>query len=168
MVDRSRWAAELGNTVGPNALEGPHLRKLAQDLSRDLSQYINLTATLDGIFFDDGLFVGPDTTRLFERVLALQNAKHDVLTTIVIKIRDGKSHGEIFKDVEALTKSPKVKWGKNSTYIDYYNRHKSDFAEDLLSMKTSSGSDKTLKFFLQTVDKEWPKLRRAHPEPGNE
>jgi hypothetical protein len=63
----------------------------------------SVTLTLDGIFFTDGVFIGPNQAQLWEQVVARAEA-HEQLTRIA---REGRDRGDaplkILADIETLT-----------------------------------------------------------------
>jgi len=154
------FAIELKNLNAATISQGPaaHLTRIADDMS----QFTSITVSLDGVFFDDGTFVGPNNTEFFEKVVALHKARRDVLEDLSMKTKTSKNRDDIFHEAESLAKQPKVKLGKKATTADYYDRFKADFADDVMKMKTISGAQKTLDYYLASLKREWPKLKKKY------
>jgi hypothetical protein len=149
---------EIGNMRDRNPVGQGHL--LAR-IVKDLSGYASMTASLDGAFFDDGTFVGPNSTGFFEQVVALRDARRDLLNEIDSKGKSGANHGKIFSELQSLTEKTRIKLGKSSTLIDYYNKFKADFAEQVIRINKISGSEEALKFALESSGRSWPTLRKG-------
>ena len=70
---------------------------------RSGGQIESVTLTLDGVFFSDGGFIGPNREKLWEQVVARAEA-HEQLTRIAKEGRDrGAAPWEILADIEAFT-----------------------------------------------------------------
>jgi hypothetical protein len=70
---------------------------------RSGGQIESVTLTLDGVFFTDGGFVGPNQARLWEQVVARAEA-HEQLTRVAKEGRDrGDAPGKILADIETFT-----------------------------------------------------------------
>jgi len=151
--------SEATNYLRDTARERVHAAKLDR-LNKELAQSTGLTVSVDGVFFADGTFVGPNTTGFFEKVKALQRAKHDLLLEIQNGARRGKAESELFNEVEALTKGPKLRLGPRSTVDDYYNYHKRRYAAELLRMRNATGAESAIERTLQSLEQGWPELRR--------
>ena len=50
-----------------------------------------MTVTLDGVFFDDGTFIGPDTNDFFAKVKAQMDVRHEVLQGVQSDLKSGKA-----------------------------------------------------------------------------
>ncbi|HEX8145325.1 MAG TPA: hypothetical protein VF553_22345 [Pyrinomonadaceae bacterium] len=126
----------------------------------ELSQYTNITVTLDGAFFDDGLFVGPDGTGFFEKVVAKRNAKRDLILQIKQDLRQGKSTEQTYNHLEELANGADVNSNSNSTGDSYYARNKKAAAADILRMRDSVGSDRAIEATLKQMREPVPELRK--------
>lgn len=60
-----------------------------------------VTVSLDGAFFADGSFVGPDTDHTFEEVSGYVEAKHELARVAAAKKREGKSAREIVEHIKS-------------------------------------------------------------------
>jgi hypothetical protein len=139
-----------------NALLISDLDKTRRQLARDLS----ITVTLDGAFFEDGTFVGPDETGFFAKVEAIRNAKKDLFQEIENDRRKGKAQSEVFRYVEELATRSEIKLSDTSTPADYYNSFKQDAAAQLIRIKKRDGDDKALDHAYKRAQTAWPELRK--------
>ncbi len=129
-------------------------------LNADLARSKGLKVSLDGAFFDDGTFVGPDTTGFFAKVKALRDARHDLLRQIADSVNRGQAGDALLREVEALTAGPKIRLGPNSTPTDYYNYHKRCYAAEFLRKGKASGEAWAIEHSRQTLRNGWPSLRK--------
>ena len=83
------------------------------------------------------------------------------MNDIAKKLKEGKTHKQILDELETLTKSAKVRLGKNSTSSDYYNYFRRKYTEELLLMNKAAGPERTLERSLETQGKQWPTLKKA-------
>ena len=95
------WSAPIGEgllvSLGDgHELGSEQLQKSQGDaavrvaLTNELAQATDLTVSIDGLFFDDGTFIGPNTTGFFERMQAIVNAKLDLVRDITEAASEGK------------------------------------------------------------------------------
>ncbi len=127
----------------------------------ELAKYTDVTVSLDGVFFDDGTFVGPDTTGFFSVVKAEVDARRDLLNDIALGLtRLGKSKEEVFRHVEKVAGGPDVAVGSDSTPTDFYNFYKKRYAAQVLRMSQAFGDEKGLAAALQPLRKPWVQLRK--------
>lgn len=129
-------------------------------VSDNLAQYSKINVSLDGVFFDDGAFAGPDTTGFYGKVDALVRANHDLRDELEKGKKAGKSTDDIFKRVTEEAAEPKARPGRNATVEDHYNYFKSLAAKELKEMRDVSGNDKALEHALRPLKKQRPLLRK--------
>lgn len=129
-------------------------------VSNNLAQYSKVNVSLDGVFFDDGAFAGPDTTGFYGKVDALIRANQDLRDEIEAGRKSGKSPNDLFKHVTEEANKSKVRLGRNSTADDHYNYFKSLAAKQLMEMRDVSGNEKALEHALRPSKKPRPLLRK--------
>lgn len=153
----------FGMEVGsPGFVDDPKLTDYLNRRGVQLAQYTNVTVSLDGVFFDDGEFVGPNTTGFFEKVGAIRDATWDLRRDIKDRITGGKSPEEVLNHVAEIAKGPRVRLGRNSTVADYYSYYKQLEAENLLRVRSKSGNDKAVEHAVEPLRRTWLNLRK-HP-----
>lgn len=146
-----------------------HLKQMAQDknlnsmlsaITAELQTYTSITVSLDGAFFEDGTFVGPDTSQFFAKIRANLDAKRDLLEEIAFDLNRNHRMEDVFSNIEALANGQDAPIHKDSTAIDYYNHYKKVHAEEILRIKRAVGPEKSLSAELQPLRKQWPKLKK--------
>ncbi len=148
-----------GETGSETAKDQPEVIAELNRLLSELSQSTSITVSLDGAFFDDGTFVGPDNTDFFAKVEAMRNGRRDAFLTIVNDRKQGKTDKEIFNHVEELA-TAKVDFGRAPTPTDYYSRFKKETAAELLRIKVLEGENRTVLRAQAKMQKPWPQLRK--------
>ena len=133
------------------------LRRAASDLAR---RYTDITVTLDGVLFDDGTFVGPDSTGLFDSVKAYTDARSDLLNAVSQALNNKTSYDQLFKAIETIANGPEVDITSSSTPVDHYNDAKKLFAEQILQMKRAYGDEKALRAVFAIHGRQRPKLKK--------
>jgi hypothetical protein len=124
----------------------------------DLQKYKSMTVSIDGVFFEDGTFLGPDTTGFFATVEAYVNAKRDLLQEINFAVKNKRSLDEIFTYIEELASSPLP--NKRLSQADLYNLYKKANAEEMLRLRTASNGQRAVEIELHQYQKKWPKLKK--------
>lgn len=129
--------------------------------SAELANYTDLTVSIDGAFFDDGTFVGPDAAGFFAQTKAMIDARSDLLNEIASELsKPGKSRDDVFTQVEAIANQAETELKSSSTPDDYYNHFKKAYASELLRVKNSQGVEQGLATALRPMRKPWPMLRK--------
>lgn len=152
----------LPSSAGDAGTERESQREARQKFSSELlARYPEITVSIDGVFFDDGTFVGPDTTRFFEKMRAQVDAKLDLVTGISEKVKLGKPHHEIIKDVEGVAALPAVSTPSEARSAEeQYKFWKKLFATQFLSSGRAQGNDRAVAAALRTARKPRKHLRK--------
>ena len=131
---------------------------LADTITAELQACTSITVSLDGVFFEDGTFVGPDTTEFFVTVEASVNARRDLMQEIAFAVEHKRSMDAIFNYINEVARGlpPVQKMNKG----DLYNLFKKSYAEEMLRMKTAMSSQKAVEMALQQSRKAGLELRK--------
>jgi hypothetical protein len=119
--------------------------------SHILTRFTNLVVQIDGVFFDDGSFIGPNTTGFFESVKTQVDAKRDLVNAIAESSKRGISADEISKDLEAKANTRANNLLSDPTPANYYNFFTKLFATQFLQQKKSQGGDHMLRDALRSA-----------------
>lgn len=122
-----------------------------------------MTVTLDGIFFDDGTFVGPDTTNFFARVKTQMDARYEVLQGVRNELKSGKTPGEVFRGLEQIRDRERQDSG-GGTIDELRSYYRNLFARDVLGRNEVWGTEKAIEQVHQLLSKPWVKLRKLESE----
>lgn len=130
------------------------------ELSAELEQCTNITVSIDGVFFEDGTFVGPDNTGFFAQVKAHVDAKYDLLREVELSIKNNKGLEDFLNYVEQLANKPNGRRGPKATPDDHYNFYKKRFAEEFVGVQRNHGRDEAIAAAIRQVNRPWPMLQK--------
>ena len=133
---------------------------IAKDASAELRQYSNITVVVDGIFFEDGSFIGPDETDFFAYVKAGVDAKYALLREVKTHLDDNRDLLDIFKGLEELAKDQSATVNDASTSTDHYKYFRKVWATELLNMRRALGDKRSITAAIQWLRKPWAVLTR--------
>lgn len=134
---------------------------LLQRYTARLGKYTEITVSIDGAFFDDGTFVGPDTSSFFTKTEALIDARKDLLNEIVAgQSNPAMTREALFRRIEETATQPTGSIDSNSTAADYYKYFKTFYASEFLQTKKTQGEDQALAMATQRTHKPWAKLHK--------
>lgn len=109
----------------------------------------DLTISLDGAFFDDGTFVGPDQSGFFDRFKAQVTAKQDVMNQVLDGVAKGQSVESIADQLKASVPSTGgllERTLQTATPADWYQFFRSRDVSSFLSTRAAYGDDKAVDF----------------------
>jgi uncharacterized protein (UPF0335 family) len=132
------------------------LRSMRTELA---TKYTEITVSIDGAFFDDGAFVGPDINGLFDKVQAQVKAKRDLVLGLAKKIELKMDIEEVFQEAESKAGTDTVP-DLNSTPADEYNYFSKFFANQFRQLRKFYGDNKIFAHILRSARKPEPKLRK--------
>lgn len=161
----------LNNPVGTASLNQKsrefmrgYVAQLRQQQEKLTQSVTNITVSIDGAVFDDGLFVGPDSNMLFTHLQALIDAQRDLSQSVDRDLKQKKKSGEILDKVEGMSKKPRAENKPEPLREDYYAQTYDEslhlYADELLRVKNSRGSDAAVQHARGLLSKPWPKLRK--------
>lgn len=134
------------------------LRRFSSHLA---TKYSDITVSIDGVFFEDGTFVGPDNTGFFAQTKAGIDAKYDLLNEIASGLTNpSQTKDDVFRQIEATANQPDIRLDSNSTPTDFYNFNKKLYANELLQLRNAYGDDNALTYALHSIKKPWRKLQK--------
>jgi hypothetical protein len=117
-----------------------YLQSVASQLSHG-----ELTVTLDGAFFNDGTFVGPDRTGYFEIFKAEVTAKHDLLIRVVNASKAGQGLAQVASEIESsLPASRQDDPRPGTTPAEHYQYYKNFYAREFLGVRNKLGDQAAL------------------------
>lgn len=123
----------------------------------------SVTVIADGIFFDDGTFIGPDTTGFFTEVKSQMDARYEILRGVQDDLNAGKGADEIFRRLERIRDQESVTLGEHPTPDEYRTYFRNLFAQDILGNKELWGPDKAIEEVNLLLSRPWVNLRKLSP-----
>jgi hypothetical protein len=138
---------------------------LLQRFSAQVSKFSEITISIDAAFFEDGTFVGPDTTSFFNQTKAVIDAKRDFLNELAAGLSNpGNARDSIYRHVQQTASQTVEPIDSSSTPTDYYNYFKKLSASEFLQSKDIQGEDKAIAMALRPINKPWTRLRKKTGE----
>jgi hypothetical protein len=143
--------------IGEGQTEESIFGSQAQEISREFSK---VTISLDGLFFDDGTFLGADRFAFFEEVKSQMDARYEVLNEVQSGLRSGAKVEEILRKLEQIASQPMPQLSVSSSRSEHMNCSRILFAKNVLGMKALYGTEKAIEDVHQQLAKPWVHLRR--------
>jgi len=129
-------------------------------LRSEIMRYADITVSIDGAFFEDGTFVGPDTLGFFDRLKGQVEAKRKLRTLISERLASKKGEAEIFKEIEGFANLD-VKNPSGQVTVEEYNDYFTKFfAQLLLAKRKTFGGSPTLEKEVRSNRPPQPELTR--------
>lgn len=160
----STWLISPNSPAQP--LEGGGDEAFAQEMHSDdgvaeaVKGCVSMTVIADGIFFDDGTFIGPDTTDFFTEVKSQVDARYEILRGVQSDLMAGKNADEIFKGLEKIRDREVVALGERPTPDEFRTYFRNIFARDVLGKKEIWGAGKAIEEVQVQLGRPWVRLRK--------
>jgi hypothetical protein len=142
------------------SLQERNTKELANRVIEDLNQLVSITVYLDGAFFDDGTFVGPDESQFFSKVKAQVDARHDLYEQIHDMFSSKKSPERILKYVANFANMPRRPLGGDASPSQFYDFFRTFYAQELSRIWKISGEEAASSFVKVVISKPWASLRK--------
>ncbi len=121
-------------------------------LNAQLQHTVSVTLSIDGALFDDGNFVGDNTTSHYERMKAQADVKRSLVREIYRRLKNAESYESVMKSIQdrsselsAFAMTP-AHDAKPEDIIKHYQKL---YLDQILEMKAGFGSDESaLRQFL--------------------
>jgi hypothetical protein len=147
-----------------------------------IAQATDITVSIDGIFFEDGTFVGENQTGLYEEVKAYVDAEYDLISEISAAQKQGKSPSDIVKQVTSFVAAnsrtesesplidkhgvkmegrlPLTSLAATKPIADPYQRYKTMHARTFLGKTERLGVNEAIRDVLKLLKKPRIEMRR--------
>lgn len=119
-----------------------------------------MTVTLDGVFFDDGTFIGPDNNDFFVKVKTQMDVRYEVLQGVQTDLQSGKDPTEVFRELEQIRNRERQVSGGEMTTNELRSFYQHMFAQDVLGMKEMWGADGAIANVQRQLSRPWVTLRK--------
>jgi hypothetical protein len=123
-----------------------------------------MTVILDGVFFDDGTFIGPDTNGFFSKIKTQMEMRYEVLQGVQRELRSGKNPTEVFRALEQIRNREAQQSGPEITIDELRTRYRRMFAQDVLGMKEMWGVEGAIENIQRQLSRPWVSLRKDPTE----
>jgi len=143
-----------------HALLNRNTKELGTKMIRDFDHIAGITVSLDGAFFDDGTFVGPDETQFFSKVKAQMDARYELYRRVQQMLFSQVPSHKILRYVTDLANVPRVPLGHNSSADEFYDFFKRFYAQEISRIWNKSGEDSAGQYVANSLSKPWATLKR--------
>jgi hypothetical protein len=137
----------------------PNRKALLERAYLELGKFADVTVAIDGVFFDDGTFVGDNSSGFFERISAQIKARRDFLDDLNSRSRN-KTNDELQAFAASIAGQPATHPNSKSTPNEYYNYWRTLYAQEVLSSCQVMGNEKALRMALSSIEKPWRVLTK--------
>lgn len=125
------------------------LQKLEQTglltgVGKELEHTVSVTVSLDGAFFEDGTFVGPNTSSFFERTSTAIDAKNHMLQEILTRLNQADTPAEVMKYLSAKADTlgeVNQPAGHRAKPEEIYKYEEKRFLDDAMGIRAFAGDD---------------------------
>jgi len=131
-------------TPSSRASIGAYMASVQNDLGI-LRSGSDLTISLDGAFFDDGTFVGPDKSGFFDRFKAQVTAKQDVINQVLGAMAKGQSFESIAEQLKGSVPPPDTLLQQTAP-ADWYQFFRSQDVSQFVRNRDMLGDEKAINF----------------------
>jgi hypothetical protein len=145
-----------------------HRRLRREEQIRRPSRFRSVELVLDGVFFSDGEFLGPNQMHLWEDVYYDCEVKLEAARIAAQGKREARSAQEIVAEVNRFTgppsdlrELPPMASGEPVNAEDFRKWHRGQLARQISSQTQYQGDDGVVKMLLSWLETPSPKLRRA-------
>lgn len=154
-------AAQISQGVA-EAVKRRDQAALIASLRSKMSEYTDVTISIEGAFYEDGTFVGPKGSKFFEQVEAYVDARHDLLRSIVNDLVQHKSVEEIYARLKAAADDKRGAWlSADPPPADVYNHFRRSYAQQILRGRQIMGDRRALETELRSLRNPGARLKRA-------
>jgi len=129
-------------------------------LRSEIMSYADITVSIDGVFFEDGTFVGPDTLGFFDRMKGQVEAKRDLRNFISQSLASKKAESEIYEEIERLALLDVKGPSGQTTLAEHKNYFTRFFAQLLLAQRQTYGDSPTLQKAVRSQSAPQPEITR--------
>jgi len=126
----------------------------------EAAQFTEITVSIDAAFFDDGTFVGPDSSNFFAQTKAVIDARRDFLNELAVANSKSDKDRDLFHQRIQDAATQALDLHSSSTPADFYNYFKKLSAEEFLRMKDVQGEEKAIAMSIRPMKKPWVTLRK--------
>jgi hypothetical protein len=133
-------------------------------VNRDLDEMKSVTLILDGIFFADGEFAGPNQLQLFDLVVQGTEIYRDVAETALQLVKSGRDAETILTAIEKLTGPSRVAIppppGSQSPPEVFREQARAFIAWTMSCIRKQLGDSKAVSMLAGWADDDLPQYRR--------
>lgn len=125
-----------------------------------IGSIISVTVSVDGAYFSDGTFIGPDTGNLFAETQGYLDAQRELGLLVRQHIQQKHNPSELFDKIKAIADEPDEVLGSSPTPAEYKTFLLKFEARNLLKIRVKGGERSAIEHTQQPLAKTWAKLQK--------
>jgi hypothetical protein len=129
-------------------------------IKSDLPRLANITVSVDGAFFADGTFVGPNNSHLFETIKAEIDAKRDLLALIGNAGTSEDALNQAWQSVQSISNTEPPVRRMDSTPNELYRIYAQEFARHMVGLSDYYGRNKASEYLVNLHKARKPTLKK--------
>lgn len=118
-------------------------------LNSELSRATDVTVSLDAVVFDDGTFVGANTTGFIDQMQAMVTAKSDLMREVVEANQSGAVDAA-FESIIRTSQEDDVVFDAKFSNADWYRYFRKMYATEIAQRRKIQGKDHALSYVIQS------------------
>jgi hypothetical protein len=142
------------------AMQGRDVAELSKTYTEKLKESTSVRVSIEGAFFDDGSFVGPDESDFFASFKAHRDARYDLYNRVLAMCQSKKSADEILNYLTKLTSERISSPKPGSPPYEHYRFYTRVYADELSRIWKNSGEKAVVDFVESCLSKPWIHLRK--------
>lgn len=151
--------------VDPNPLAISVMNSQKEEI---LSNYADFSVSIDGIIFDDGMFVGPDQNFFFDTLRGAIQARKDILTFLIEAKYASKNDTEIVDDILSKTSNMYVNFAplhtgnptREQVFDSSYKTYLKNLREEFVMQRSRFSDEKIVKIHQSVQGSDFVTLRK--------
>jgi len=138
----------------------PNYKDVLRRLNSRFSQARDISVTVDGAVFEDGTFVGPNATHLFEKFGAELRAEQQLTEQVVLAANQNRSMGDVVREIQASlpNSTPQLYFAPDGTLSGYDEYYRYQYASRFASIYRNSGERSALEWAQSNLLRNAPRL----------
>ena len=134
-------------------------------VNEQLRRTVSVTLSIDSALFDDGTFVGEDTTSHFHRINAQADVKRNMVRELASRLKSGESPASVMKSIQERSSNLLafvITPAHDATADEITKHYEKKFADEILEMRAGFQSDDLAlrQFIWLSHDNEYMKIRK--------
>ena len=147
------------NEIGVKSKEAAS--KVLSELKSQLTQATSITVSIDGAFFEDGTFVGANSSGYFEQIKAQVDARMDLLEEVASALAQQADIDKVLDSIASRTYVSIRPAYLESKPEDLYSFYAGLFAREIASLRSTYGSQRAAAYLADQQARQRPTLKKA-------
>jgi hypothetical protein len=168
VVVTPRRVVKTGAGAEGRSSNGRYLSYLEQ-VSSKFAEASHIQVSLDGAFFEDGSFVGPNSSRFFEIIKSEVETKQNLLSYIVRSVGNGRTIDDVANELHSSLSAsrPELSRGPDGSVSGLDDYFRFQYVSEFLGVYKANGPSLALGWAQEGLYKHPPTLENKFSIGGN-